>query len=256
MRTDFKDVKLFIATPQYGGMCSGYFCQSMLQFQNLLTQVGVQASYSFLFNESLITRARNALVHGFLKTDYTHLFFIDADIKASAQELLGMVGFSDECDILCGIYPKKEINWPNVQQAFQNGVPVNEVSRYTGSFVINLVGYQGEQTVAVDKPAEVWNGGTGCMLIARSVFETMKKKRAVGTYRNDVGDVSGTLQPAERVYEFFKTSIEPKTRRLLSEDFHFCHTWRKLGGKVHCAPWVTLGHLGSYLFEGALPRHD
>ena len=254
MKQTLDDIKLFVCTPMYGGMCAGYFTQGLLTFQNLLSQVNVRSSYSFLFNESLITRARNALAHTFLKSDCTHLFFIDADIRFHANELLGMLGHMDTCQILCGIYPKKEINWHAVQHAFKNGVPVEQVKKHTGSFVINLVGYAGEATVPMGEPAEVWNGGTGCMLIAREVFEKMAE--VVPKYRNDVGDQSGQLLPAEEIAEFFTTSIEPDTRRLLSEDFHFCSTWRQMGGKVHCAPWVNLGHLGSYLFEGELIKHD
>ena len=41
-------------------------------------QVGVQ--FGFLMNESLVTRARNALVWEFLQSDATHLMFIDSDI--------------------------------------------------------------------------------------------------------------------------------------------------------------------------------
>jgi hypothetical protein len=39
---------------------------------------------------------------------------------------------------------------------------------------------------------------------------------------------------------------------LLSEDYHFCRLARMNGIKVYAAPWATLGHMGSYLFEGYL----
>ena len=56
--------KLFIATPMYGGLCAGYYTQSLMQLQNILRDNKVDMAASFLFNESLIQRARNALVHG------------------------------------------------------------------------------------------------------------------------------------------------------------------------------------------------
>ena len=59
---------IFIATPMYGGMCAGFYTQSILQSVSVLAQAGVQTQFSFMFNESLITRARNALAHTFLKT--------------------------------------------------------------------------------------------------------------------------------------------------------------------------------------------
>jgi len=60
------------------------------------------------------------------------------------------------------------------------------------------------------------------------------------------------MKHMEDVKEFFTTSIEPGTNRLLSEDYHFCRTWREMGGKIHAAPWCQLAHIGTHAFEGQL----
>ncbi|NBO87112.1 MAG: hypothetical protein EBV00_02995, partial [Burkholderiaceae bacterium] len=75
---------------------------------NVMKNVGWDMSFSSMFNESLIQRGRNALAHQFMKTKCTHLLFIDADIKFDANDIIPMV-LADK-DIICGIYPKKEIN--------------------------------------------------------------------------------------------------------------------------------------------------
>ena len=240
--------KLFIATPMYGGMCAGFYTQSILTLSNVCAQNGIGLSFSFMFNESLITRARNALTHQFLKSDSTHLMFIDSDIKFSPEHIVPMIQADKE--IICGIYPKKEINWDTVKKAMDNNVPHDKLKNHTGSFVVNLVGYAGEVTVPIGQPVEIFNGGTGFMLIKREVFEKMGEK--VPEYTNDVGDLSGTMQQQEKIKEFFATSIEPETNRLLSEDYHFCREWRMMGGKVWAAPWCQLAHIGTYAFEGQL----
>ena len=245
---DNSQIKVFVATPMYGGMCAGYYVQSVMQMQNIFSQQGIETQYSFMFNESLITRARNALVHTFIKTHCTHLMFIDADIKFDPNAILAMLEVDKE--IICGIYPKKEINWETVKQAMDAGVPNDRLKHHTGSFVVNLVDYQGEVTVPVNQPVEIFNGGTGFMLIKRSVFEDLADK--VPEYSNDVGDLSGQMQHAEQIHEYFATSIEPETNRLLSEDYHFCRLWRMNGGKVYAAPWAQLSHIGTYAFEGQL----
>ena len=244
---DLKQARLFIATPMYGGQCTGFFAQSMLRLQQVMGQVGVVTSISFMFNESLITRARNALTAGFLKSDCTHLMFIDADIRFNAEEVPLMMQWDK--DVICGIYAKKEINWQGVLDAHSRGVPLCELNKYTGSFVVNLVGYTNTVTVPIAQPCEIWNGGTGFMLIKRSVFEKMAA--VVPTYVNDVLDLAGTIK-ADPIQEFFTTSIEPGTNRLLSEDYHFCRAWREMGGKIYAAPWARLAHVGSYVFEGGL----
>lgn len=237
---------LFVATPMYGGMCSGPYAQSMLELERHLAG-RCQLQTSFMFNESLITRARNALAHGFLKSDCTHLFFIDSDIRFHAEDVLPMVEAGK--DVICGIYPRKEIHWPGVANALGKGVPVDQLRWHTGAFVVNLAGAAGRVTVRVDQPVEILNGGTGFMLIRREVFERLKP--LVPTYVNDVADLGGTLRN-EVIHEFFATSIDPETRRLLSEDYHFCALWRRAGGQVWAAPWARLAHVGTYVFDGRL----
>jgi hypothetical protein len=130
------------------------------------------------------------------------------------------------------------------------GVPNDQLKHHTGSFVVNLVDYQGEVTVPVNEPVEIFNGGTGFMLIKREVFEKLKDH--VPVYLNDVLDLAGTIGQRDEIHEFFATSIEPGTQRLLSEDYHFCRIWREIGGKVYAAPWCNLAHIGTYAFEGKL----
>ena len=240
--------KLYIATPMYGGQCTGYYTRSMLGAVPALFYADIPVTTRFVFNESLITRARNALTHTFLKSDCTHLFFIDADIKFNPQDVLGML-LADK-EIICGIYPKKELNWENVANAAKAGVTHDKLRYYTGSFVVNLAGYVDQVTVQHDKPCEIWNGGTGFMMIKREVFEQLADK--VPEYSNDSTDLSGAIKHQEMIKEYFATSIEPGTNRLLSEDYHFCRIWREIGGKVWAAPWVHLGHAGTHLFDGAL----
>jgi len=240
-------MKIFISTPMYGGQCSGFYVQSLLNLSRVLQENKYESMMSFMFNESLITRARNALAHQFLKTDATHLFFIDADIKFEAGDVPAMI--EADKDIICGIYPKKEINWQFVKMAIDQGVPVDSLKYWTGSFVVNLANYEGSVTVPVNQPVEIWNGGTGFMLIKREVFE--KLADTVPSYTNDVLDLSGQMK-ADVIKEFFATSIEDSTNRLLSEDYHFCSIWRKAGGTIWAAPWARLAHVGTYVFDGKL----
>ena len=239
--------KLFVSTPMYGGQCTGFYAQSLIQLNNLIKNSGNDCIMSFMFNESLITRARNALAHNFLKTDCTHLMFIDADIRFNPADIPPMI--EADKDIICGVYPKKEINWQSVKDAIDRGVPVDQLKNHTGSFVVNLVEYSGSVTVPINQPVEIWNGGTGFMLIKRQVFEQLADK--VPSYINDVTDLSGSIK-ADEIKEYFATSIEDGTRRLLSEDYHFCNVWRQNGGKVWAAPWAQLSHIGTYCFEGQL----
>ena len=242
-----KKPHIFIAVPMYGGMCTGFFTQSLIQTVNTLKDNGIEMSVSFLFNESLIQRGRNLLAHQFMQSELaTHLMFIDADIKFNPTDIVHMLRADKE--IICGIYPKKEINWHTVEQAVKDGVPVDQLKNKTGSLVVNLVGYEGQVTVPVNEPLEIWNGGTGFMLIKKEVMQSMKE--VLPSYNNDVRVLSGEVK--DRITEYFACAIEPGLERLLSEDYYFCLKAREHGIKIWAAPWVNLGHFGSYLFEGGL----
>jgi hypothetical protein len=151
--------------------------------------------------------------------------------------------------VICGIYPKKEINWASVDRYLKQGVAVDQIKNYTGSFVVNLKDNEQNKTVPVNEPFEIWNGGTGFMLIKREVFAFLKDK--VKSYINDVYDARGSSAP-DRIYEYYPVFIEEGSERLLSEDYAFCKICRENGIQIWAAPWAKLGHLGSYLFEGNL----
>jgi len=238
---------LFVSTPMYGGQCFGFYAQSCLQLQNLCKNANVNVSFSYLFNESLIQRARNLLASHFLKSDATHMMFIDADIRFNPNDIFPMM--EADKDIICGIYPKKEINWLTVRKAIDAGVPDAQLKNHTGSFVVNLIDYQPEVTVPINTPVEIWNGGTGFMLIKREVFEGLIGK--VPMYLNNVLDLQNK-DNGQTIHEFFATQIEPESKLLLSEDYDFCKKARNNGFKVWAAPWVQLAHVGTYAFEGQL----
>lgn len=57
-KEELQKKKLFVATPMYGGQCTGMYMKSCLDLQGLMSKYGVETKFSFIFNESLIQRAR------------------------------------------------------------------------------------------------------------------------------------------------------------------------------------------------------
>lgn len=245
-----QQVKIFVATPMYGGMCTGMYASAIMQLVGVCGQNNMQMYYSFMMNESLITRARNSMAYDFLESDATHLMFIDADISFNPNDIPLMV--NADKDIICGLYPKKEINWVEVAEAVKRGVPPQELHKYTGAFVVNLPHGTDTTSGPIGQPMEIANGGTGFMLIKRKVFETLADK--VPSYTNDMYHAVDTVRKIKIIKEFFATSIDEESNRLLSEDYHFCKIAREQGFKVYAAPWAQFGHMGSYTFSGQLPR--
>ena len=65
----------------------------------------------FIFNESLITRARNYLVDEFLRAEeFTHLMFIDSDINFNPKDVLSLaVLCDDESQLLLVVHTVKNV---------------------------------------------------------------------------------------------------------------------------------------------------
>ena len=250
VKTPQPKAKLFVATPMYGGMCTGMYASAVMQCVGTFGQAGIQMYYSFMMNESLITRARNSMAYDFMKSDATHLMFIDADIAFSPADIPRMV--DADKDIICGIYPKKEINWVEINAAVKRGVPPQELQYHTGAFVLNLASGEKSKTGNINEPIEIANGGTGFMLIKRKVFEDLASR--VPSYTNDMYHAVDTVREVKVIKEYFTTSIDEESNRLLSEDYHFCKIARLAGFKVWCAPWASFSHTGTYNFSGQLPR--
>jgi len=242
--------KIFVATPMYGGLCTGGYTSALLQLAGVAGQNGIQMYYAYMMNESLITRARNSMAYDFLNSDATHLFFIDADITFNPNDFPAML--QADKGIICGLYPKKEINWLQVSEALKAGVPPQELNKHTGAFVLNLPEGETTKTGYAHEPMEIANGGTGFMLIKREVFEQLADK--VPSYHNDMFHAVDTERKVKIIKEYFTTSIDHESKRLLSEDYHFCALARKNGIKVYAAPWATFTHTGTYGFSGQLPR--
>ena len=249
--------KVFVATPMYGGMAHGLYIKSSLDLQTTMNKYGIDCKFSFLFNESLITRARNYLVDEFLRSDYTHLLFIDSDIHYNPQDVIALLALDK--DVIGGPYPKKSINWGNVAQAARNHpeMEAKELEQLVGEYVFNVV--KGTKQFTVTDPLEVMEIGTGFMLVKREVFEKMEKEYPMIRYKPDhVGQAN--FDGSRYIHAYFDTVIDSKgsitdggSERYLSEDYMFCQMWRKMNGKIYLCPWMKTQHIGTYAFTGNMP---
>lgn len=255
---ELKKNKLFIATPMYGGMAHGMYVKSCLDLQGIMTKYGVETRFSFLFNESLITRARNYLTDEFLRSDCTHMLFIDSDIHFSPQDVIAMLALDK--DVIGGPYPKKSINWNNVAFAARNHpeLEAGELEGLVGDYVFNVV--KGTQQFSVTEPLEVLEIGTGYMMIKRHVFEKMEKAYPHLRYKPDhIGQAN--FDGSRYIHAYFDTIIDTEdsatgggSERYLSEDYMFCQLWRKIGGTIFLCPWMKTQHIGTYPFSGNMPK--
>lgn len=249
-----RQAKVFVCTPMYGGMAAGLYIKSILDLQGVLNQYGIENRFSFLFNESLITRARNYLVDEFLRSGYTHLLFIDSDIEFNPMDVVAMLHFDK--DIIGGPYPKKTIKWSNIKIALDNAkragkeLNMDHMNEIVGDYVFNVV--PGTKEFKTTDLTEVMEIGTGYMMVKKQVFEKFREEYPHLRYRPDhVGQAN--FDGTRYIHAFFDTVIDPQTHRYLSEDYMFCQYAREIGFQIWYCPWMQTTHVGTYGFRGNLP---
>ena len=253
--SELKKRKIMVATPMYGGQCAGIYTKSSTDLASAALKYGVECHFFFLFNESLITRARNYLVDEFMRSDCTHLMFIDSDIGFDPTDVLALAAIAEpgsDKEIVCGPYPKKAIAWEKIKRAVDKGFADDDpgvLEKYVGDYVFNPA--NGAKEIRLDQPVEVLEGGTGFMMIQRSAFEKYAEAYPEFSYKPDHVRTKH-FDGSREIMAYFDCIIDPDSKRYLSEDYMFCQWSRKAGVKVWMCPWMKLTHMGSYMFGGSL----
>ena len=252
---ELRKKKLFVATPMYGGQCAGMFTRSIADLSAMCNAYGIPLQLYFLFNESLITRARNYCVDEFMRSGATHLMFIDSDIGFDPRDILALLALqTDESpyDVIGGPYPKKCISWEKVKAAVDKGFGdenPNNLERFVGDYVFNPKG--GQTQIPLNQPVEVLEIGTGFMMIRRRTLEKFEEARPDLLYRPDHVRTEA-FDGSRKIMMYFQAEIDPKSERYLSEDYWFCQKIQELGMQTWFCPWMRLNHVGSYIFGGSL----
>lgn len=243
-----KNYKIAIATPMYGGNCTAQYVHSLTDLIHALTKYGIRYELHTMWNEALITRARNRIVNNYLASDADMLLFIDSDIGFNWESVFEMMQIMVNSDkkIICATYPKKTINWKNIDKAYNSGKikSPEEVHKYSADFVLNhKVDEKSFIKFKINEPVEVLESGTGFMLIGREVFNKFQ----------EAYPEQWTIDPDSKnpVYYYFDCKIDPGTKYYLSEDYMFCRYADAIGYSTWILPWVYLTHTGPYIFSGS-----
>jgi len=218
--------KLLIGTPCYGGMLHQDYVKALIEFN----QMGIPITYMHIGNESLITRGRNTII-SFYYTNmdkFTHLFFMDADIYISAQDLAKLI--TSDKDVIAAPVPMKGYN-PDGSPAYNiNGVISANVPDFPNLVTVEKV-------------------GTAAMLLSNDAVNALVEKAKKN------GDVYGgnSLSRGESMnqiqhYDVFKACV--RDGQYLAEDWYVCHSLRELDYNIYVDKTIRTKHSGTFTFEG------
>ena len=240
---------VLIAIPCYDQLISEPTVLSLIKTMMYFRDHGIKFGLCTI-TDSLINRARNNVVAKFMAFEKaTHLMFIDADIGWEPEAIVKLL-WHDK-DVITAAYPIKQIEWDKVEQNVKAGVPSDKLLDNSVRFVVNAVKDKDNLTLNVSNGAiEIFDAGTGFMLIKKEVIHKLIEKYPELRYNDD----TGALNDLEKkwTYAFFNSYIDPHLRRFLSEDYGFCRYWQNMGGKIWVEPAIELTHIGRMKYKGTM----
>lgn len=221
-----KEFSLVIATPFYSVTAFAPYIVSLIDTIRALDELKVKHTYYQVTGDSYVDRAKNAIVHQFLKSDYTHLFMVDSD------EAWDVAGFArvlraamSGCEVVGAAYPCKN-NWE-----FYGCIPKYEEEdgkRY-------VLGKEENGMRLLD----MWGIPGGFLIYSREAFERARPN--LNTYE--------APETGEKILEAFRCNIEPNGGRI-GEDIYFQQRYKEMGGTVWLEPDVTIEHYGVKGWKG------
>ena len=165
--------------------------------------------------DAFVSKARNVIVHRFLKSEATDLLFVDADVGFDAQGVIDLC--RAEPPIVMGLYRMKcddKLRFPALLH--------DPVIRHPSNPELVKLQY----------------GPAGFLRLRREVFEAMKENWPDEYYVN---------AGSEPVYDFFPAGRHGN--HFTGEDINFCQRAQTCGFDLWAMQGIALKHTGEKTFE-------
>jgi hypothetical protein len=224
-RPKLGDVSVYIVTPCGDEKYDRRYTRSFENTTSMIRQCGGQVDWGEAPGSADLSLARARLFGAFLRSPHTHMMAIDSDMGWSALDVIRMIMLKR--DFVAAAGPKKA---------------------YPIRFAFNLSDDNQEQLPFIEEGGtqliEVTEIGMAFTLISRSCAERMAQAYPELNFQTENGLTE---------HDVFAPMIVNGWRK--SEDFAFCHRWRKIGGKIFMLPSVKLSHTGSHTFEASVAEY-
>jgi glycosyltransferase involved in cell wall biosynthesis len=228
-------MRVLLATPSLDGIPCIEYQTALMKTNALLIANGIQLDVNFIRGDQFISKARNALIQGFIDSAEKQdlIFFIDDDEGWDEQAFLRMC--LDPHEFVAAAVPKKcdTLEFNNV---------ILEVVPETNECIIENGLLKAKQI------------GSGFIRLKRSAIEKLIKAYPRQYAPGDGG-------PHQKHYALFDSKIiwpkdgEVGTGQFWGEDLEFCRKWCSLGEFIWIDPNVMMEHAGRKVYRGNFLEH-
>ncbi len=214
---DLKGLSLFVGIPTSRDI-DPRTVGAMLETQADLMRRGVPVEFGILCGNSRVAVARTKVAWNFLASDCNRILWLDSDQLFKPLDVLRLLCLSTELDIVGAVYPCKhepiELRYATRQEFM---------------------------------PTERWGlirvdgMGLGFTMVRREVMQCFADNAPLVKF----DDVAG------RMPMIFRDRINEKSEDV-GEDIGFFNDCKKLGYEVWVDPAMSIGHIGTKVYEGTL----
>lgn len=210
--------KLMIGLPAYDHKVGLKMAVSLMKLAQQVLDYGITLQVSSICGCSVVTRARNLIVHEFLKSNCDHLLFIDSDMTFDPESVIRLLAWNQDKPIVAGAYEARKDGkiYILTLDSDDNGVIMDDMGLVKATRV-----------------------ATGFMMIRRDVFEKLAELHPEWLHKDTNSD--------EQLYCFFDFKCTPEG--YLGEDFLFCERAIEAGFSAWIDPTIKLGHMGIHEFS-------
>lgn len=228
--TRVTDRHLMVAIPAYTGTIKTATFRSLVYDILVLFNYGWAITVVDDIGGAEIDTVRARIFGRFVASNATDLVMVDNDVGWAPGGLVRLL--EHDVDFVCGVYPKREL-------------PI--------SFPFYPKDGSGKETPLVNGLIEALAVPSGFMRITR------KCALAMAEAYDDLLMICSRLDsedyPIWALFEHMYDEVEidgKKYKKRTSEDLSFCRRWVDIGGKIWIDPFIEMGHIGDYTYQGSL----
>ena len=234
-----------VGTPLHSDVCMDYVI-SLLELQKECLERKIPVTVNFV-KSSLVTQGRQMIVSKFLKSDCSHLLFIDSDISFNYR-MFEKILLADK-DIILIPYPIKTFDTKKAKDLMEKRNEL-DLSLLGNQYTLNFK--DAPTHIRIENGiVELTRGPAGFMLIKKEVFTKLIEK-----YPNFIIKqptlVNGGIVEDNSLYNFFDTFFKQEDNTYHGEDFYFCKLCTDAGIKIYGLIDEYIIHHGDYGYKGRL----
>ncbi|NNM73177.1 hypothetical protein [Enterovirga aerilata] len=224
-----KPAKIFIATTTADGIVMAEHAASLVRMVASLARAGIGTEYQIQDGSSIVAQ-RNLLAERFMRSDCTHLLFLDSDMTFPADLCETLLGFGKP--LIGAVYTKRALDLAKLKELVASR-PVDAALPLAYEWNVHPLPGPTRMEGGICRVAALPGG---FVLTERGCLEAMAARLNPPLLRLD--------RHHAPVRAFYREVRDGEV--VFDLDYSFCINWGRIGGEVWTYPAADIRHIGDW----------